>query len=155
MPAKKRPDKNSTTAMVKAFANIGDGVAPPDGIDLSNDQERIVWEQFTRARSKDDWREIDLVLVAKAVKIELNIRRYQEQLDQQGAILENARGTQIENPLFRVIDTLQRQQLAIMRSMSINKTGTDPRTVDGKAKTERKARRVADKSDDLLASRSH
>jgi len=35
-------------------------------------------------------------------------------------VIFNDRGTPIENPLFRIIDTLTRQQMAVIRSMSLN-----------------------------------
>jgi hypothetical protein len=51
-------------------------------------------------------------------------------LDTSGPLIKNKRETLIENPLLRVIDTLQRQQLAIIRSMSLNQTESDPRTLN-------------------------
>ena len=44
------------------------------------------------------------------------------------------------NPLISVIDTLERRQLAVIRSMSLNHTASDPRTINGTAKVEDKAR---------------
>ena len=48
--------------------------------------------------------------------------------------------TQILNPLISLIDTLERRQLAVIRSMSMNQTAHDPRTINGAAKVENKAR---------------
>ena len=39
-----------------------------------------------------------------------------------------------------MIDTLERRQLAVIRSMSLNQTASDPRTINGAAKVESKAR---------------
>ena len=44
------------------------------------------------------------------------------------------------NPLISVTDTLERRQLAVFRSMSLNQTASDPRTINGTAKVEDKAR---------------
>ena len=44
------------------------------------------------------------------------------------------------NPLISIIDTLERRQLAIIRSMSLNQTVHDPRTIKGTAKVESEAR---------------
>ena len=57
-----------------------------------------------------------------------------------GMMVENKRGTQIPNPLISVIDTLERRQLAVIRSMSLNQTASDPRTINGTAKGEAQAR---------------
>ena len=39
-----------------------------------------------------------------------------------------------------MIDTLERRQLAVIRSMSLNQTASDPRTINGAAKVESKER---------------
>lgn len=94
----------------------------------------------TRARAKSAWRDMELILLAKIVKMEADIRAAQVELDAVGMMVENKRGTQIPNPLISVIDTLERPQLAVIRSMSLNRTTSDPRTINGTAKLEDKAR---------------
>ena len=77
---------------------------------------------------------MDLLLLAKVVRMEADIRAQQAALDVSGVILENRRGTPIPNPLLAVIDTLERRQMAVIRSMSLNQTASDPRTINGAAK---------------------
>ena len=121
------------------FAGIIDGaILPPAGVELRNDKEHLIWNQFTRA--KKDWRDMDLILLVKIVKMEADIRAAQMELDAVGMMVENKRGTQIPNPLISVIDTLERRQLAVIRSMSFNQTAHDPRTINGTAKVESEAR---------------
>jgi len=48
---------------------------------------------------------MDLILLAKIVKMEADIRADQVELDTVGMMVENKRGTQIPNPLISVIDT--------------------------------------------------
>jgi hypothetical protein len=83
---------------------------------------------------------MDLILLAKIVKMEADIRAAQVELDAVGMMVENKRGTQIPNPLISVIDTLERRQLAVIRSMSLNQTAHDPRTINRTAKVESEAR---------------
>ena len=64
-------------------------------------------------------------MVAKIVKMEADIRAVQVELDAAGMMVEKKRGTQIPNPLISVIDTLERRQLAVIRSMSLNQTSLD------------------------------
>ena len=78
--------------------------------------------------------------MAKTVKMEADIRKAQAELDTVGIMVENKRGTQIPNPLISVIDTLERRQLAVIRSMSLNQTASDPHTLNGTAKVETEAR---------------
>ena len=83
---------------------------------------------------------MDLILQAKIVKMEADIRAAKVELDAAGRMVENKSGTQIPNPLISVIDTLERRQLAVIRSMSLNQTAHDPRTINGTAKVESEAR---------------
>ena len=83
---------------------------------------------------------MDLILLAKIVKMEADIRAAQMELDAVGMMVENKRGTQIPNPLISVIDTLERRQLAVIRSMSFNQTAHDPLMINGTAKVESEVR---------------
>jgi hypothetical protein len=118
---KKRLDKNSVTSAVAGFFGaINDRIPLPAGVELRSEAELIIWHQFTRARGRSDRRDMDLILLAKIVKMEVDIRAAQIELDAMGMMIENKRGTPIPNPFLSVIDTLERLQLAVIRSMSLN-----------------------------------
>jgi len=72
--------------------------------------------------------------------MEANIRAAQIELDAIEMMIENNRGTPIPNPFLSVIDTLERRQLAVIRSMSLNQTASDPRTINGSDKFQGEAR---------------
>ena len=72
--------------------------------------------------------------------MEADIRAAQIELDAMGMMVENKRGTPISNSLLSVIDVLKRRQLAVIRSMSLNQTAFDPRTINGSAQVEGEAR---------------
>ena len=74
---------------------------------------------------------MDLILLAKIVKMEADIRAAQIELDAMGMMVENKRGN--PNPLLSVLDTLEWRQLAVIRSMSLNQTASDPHTINGAA----------------------
>ena len=76
---------------------------------------------------------MDLILLAKIVKMEADIRAAQIELDAMGMMVENKRGTPISNSLLSVIDVLKRRQLAVIRLMSLNQTASDPRAINGPA----------------------
>lgn len=133
MSQKKRADRNSVTAALGGFKGAMSGVPLPQGVDLRSDEEMVVWDQFTRARAREDWRDMDLILLAKVVRMEADIRKHQETLDKSGVLIQNKRGTLIPNPLLAVIDTLERRQMAIIRSMSLNQMHSDPRTINASA----------------------
>ena len=50
-------------------------------------------------------------------------------------VIENKRGTPIENPMLRVIDTLTRQQLAMVRAISLGVTASKPADLNAGGKT--------------------
>jgi hypothetical protein len=142
MTINRKARSDSVDSATEVFQNAINDIALPEGVELKNEDEVIIWRQFTRARARDSWRDFDLVLLAKVVRLEWDIRKYQKTLDISGPIIKNKKETLIENPLLRVIDTLQRQQLAIIRSMSLNQTGQDARTMNDSAKAENQAREV-------------
>ena len=50
---KKRSDKNSATSAVAGFKGVADdAILPPAGVELRNDKEHLIWNQFTRAPRK-------------------------------------------------------------------------------------------------------
>ena len=130
---KRRARSDSVETQVQTLN--GREIPLPPGVELRSEEENIIWAQFTRARAYNDWREFDLVLLAKVVRLEADIRKYQIMLDRSGPLVKNKRETLIENPILRVIDTLQRQQLAIIRSMSLNQQASDPRTLNASGRT--------------------
>lgn len=96
---------------------------------------------------------MDLILLAKVVRMEADIRKHQDTLDRSGVLIQNKRGTFVPNPLISVIDTLERRQLAVIRSMSLNQLSSDPRTINGAAKNASQSKTVIDflSGDDLIA----
>jgi hypothetical protein len=149
----RKKNANTIDDDLNSFSQAGQTVAPPKGISLDTEDEKIIWQQFTQTRSPDSWRDFDLVLLAKTVKIEARIRKHQKELDAMGSMIENQRGTPIENPLFRIIDTLTRQQMAVIRSMSLNQTKSDPRVLNGTGKKVGEAKKAMDSLDDELIPR--
>ena len=79
--AKKRSDKNSVTAALGGFQGAIESVPLPQGVELRSDAEHVIWDQFTRARAREDWRDMDLLLLAKVVRMEADIRSYQSQVE--------------------------------------------------------------------------
>lgn len=130
---------------------MSEKIALPAGVILRTEAEMVIWEQFTRARAREGWRDFDLLIVAKAVRLEADIRKYQQALDKSSPIVKNEKGTQIVNPFFSVIDGLQRQQLALIRSLSLNQTAQDPRTLNGQGREQSSLRGAINSFDDLIA----
>ena len=148
---KTRARKDSVNQKSSAYAG---GVEIPVPVEVVfTDSEKMLWSSFTRARGADHWRDMDLILLVKVVKNESRIRAAQDALDAQGIIIENQRGTQIMNPLMTAIDTLQRQQLALIRSMSLTQMPVDARTANGAGAKSKAAAEKLERHDDGLIPR--
>ena len=146
-----RPGKNSIHQVVKLASELSEQVALPEGVSLRDDAEMVIWGQFTRARTREGWRDFDLLIVAKSVRLEADIRKYQGLLDRSGPIIVNERGTKVPHPFFAIIDNLQRQQLALIRSLSLNQQTQDPRTLNGQGQEQARLGRALNSFDDLIA----
>jgi hypothetical protein len=134
-----RLGNNSTDRHVAAFADAGSVVAVPRGFEFSSEEETTLWATYTAARSRVDWLPHDLIMVAKLVQTEMDIREARRALKIEGMVVENNRGTMVENAWLRVYDTLARQQLAIIRSLSMNSTSSEKAIVQRSAKEDQKA----------------
>ena len=150
MARTKALSRDSHLNVVALASTISDQIPLPDGVILRDESEIVIWQQFTHARASEGWRDFDLLIVAKAVRLEADIRKYQMQLDRSGAVIKNDRGTPIVNPFLTVIDSLQRQQLALIRSLSLNQTAQDPRTLNGQGANQSALRRSINTFDDLI-----
>ena len=150
MARTKALSRDSHLNVVALASTVSDQIPLPDGVILRDESEMVIWKQFTHARASEGWRDFDLLIVAKAVRLEADIRKYQMQLDRSGAVIKNDRGTPIVNPFLTVIDSLQRQQLALIRSLSLNQTAQDPRTLNGQGANQSALRRSINTFDDLI-----
>jgi hypothetical protein len=120
MTTKQRKTRSDTVAgQMGARKDLDRVLPPPDGVVFDTDQEMVLWRQYSSARSLESWREMDLLLLTKLVKLEVRILNAEEMIASEGAVIENNRGTVVENAWLRVLDTYQRQQLAIIRSLSL------------------------------------
>ena len=150
MARTKALSRDSHLNVVALASTISEKIPLPDGVILRGEDEMVIWQPFTHARAREGWRDFDLLIVAKAVRLEADIRKYQMQLDRSGAVIKNDRGTPIVNPFLTVIDSLQRQQLALIRSLSLNQTAQDPRTLNGQGANQSALRRTINTFDDLI-----
>lgn len=153
MAVNRRVDKDTAEKKIEDFVLSKKPIPVPEGVTLETKEQQLVWEQFSQARSIEDWRKMDLLLLVKVVKNECKIREYQERLEFEGVTLANARGTPTMNPLFTAIDILQRTQLSIIRSMSLNSTPESKTSMMSRADAMTKTKAIIEelKGDPYLA----
>jgi hypothetical protein len=151
MARTKALSRDSHLNVVKLVSELSETIPLPAGVTLRDEAEMVIWQQLTRARTREGWREFDLLTLSKAVYLEADIRKYRLALDKTGPIVKNDKGTQIVNPFIALIDSLTRLQLAITRTLSMNQTAQDPRTLNGQGLEQARLRGVVDDFDDLIA----
>jgi hypothetical protein len=125
------------------LAREQDTVEIPKSVQLTPDEAQF-WPEFASARSQGDWRRIDLLLLAKIVKLEAMMRREQAVLDDEGVIVDGE-----ENPRFAIVDKLQRRQLALIRVLSLTNK-EDARVIAGREQRTRTFTQARAKDDDDL-----
>ena len=153
MPRKaQRAGNNTATHASQVFMTAGQVPVVPTGFNQDREGFAEVWVDYTRARTLEDWLPSDLRIMAKIVMAELDIRELSARRDAEGWTIENKRGTEIENPVIRIIDVLTRQQLAMIRSLSLTAGAVGIAEKRTAAKNDIKAAQAKDElSDSLLA----
>jgi len=151
--AKKAP---STTASSAVKAMLGAATPLPDvprHVKL-RPGDADFWDGIVRARTRDEWTAADLVVAAQLARCQADIERESALLDQEGSVLENQRGTPIQNPRHSVLEQLARRELALMRSLQmIGSSKGDKRDVEQARKLQQQAEKVREAlaDEDLLA----
>ena len=128
---------------------------PPKHIEL-RPGDKPFWDAIVRAREYNSWTETELEHIANLARCKADIERLQKRLDEEGDIVENARGTQIVNPIHSLMETLSRRSVALTRLLMVHAQATNgaPHEVKKRNAKQREIQRtVGTKSDedDLLA----
>ena len=76
MARTKALSRDSHSNVVKLVSELSDTIPIPPGVIFRDSAEMVIWEQFTRARTREGWREFDLLTLSKAVYLEADIRKY-------------------------------------------------------------------------------
>jgi phage terminase small subunit len=155
MNRKHRTDSVTGQAQAMADAMLGP-LEPPRHVKL-RDGDRPFWDAIVCARARNKWDDHDLAVAAGLARCLADIETYQTRLDAEGAVIENAKGTMVANPLFAILETLSRRAVALSRMLHVHPEAKQGKSRDqGKAlKAERDAGMVADDLDDDLIARPH
>ena len=114
--------------------------------------DRPFWLAIVRARARDEWTDVQLIVAAQLARCQADIEREQQTLDAESSVIENARGTPVMNPRVTVLEQLARREMALMRSLQLAGSGRDAvkaRSLEAQARQVRAE--IADEEDELLA----
>jgi len=127
---------------------------PPAHVVLT-DAARPYWDDVIRARARDEWTELDLVIGAQLANCMAVFAEQEAELRIEGTVIKNDRGTMVMNPRTTVLERLASREMALMRTLRMGgKVAGDPRDELGKRSIQRQSAKIREelKEDDLLAS---
>lgn len=89
----KRAPSNSAANVVKAMVNASKpDLVPPAHTPLREEALRF-WTGIVRARAREEWIEVDLVVAAQLARCQADIERESAALEGEGSVKQNQRGT--------------------------------------------------------------
>ena len=96
---------------------------PPDHVNL-REGDRPFWDSIVRARDYESWTAADLEQAANLARCKADIERLQVEIDIEGDVLENKRGTPVVNPKHTLLETLSRRSVALSRMLHVHAEAT-------------------------------
>jgi hypothetical protein len=133
-----------STSHASAEENLADALidlVPLRAAGEHTKQELEVFQIYSRGKAKKDWFEHELLILSQLAKVTVLLMESKEQLDKEGSVIYNTRGTPVCNPLFSVVDSLTRSQLALTRSLNLASSAAQKNEENTKhANTERETK---------------
>lgn len=152
----KRTRADSAASAVNAMVNAAKpDVEIPDYVQLT-DSAMPFWAGVVRARARDEWIEVDLVVAGQLAQCQADIAEEDAALRAEGRVIKNDRGTPVMNPRTTVMEQLARREMALMRTLRMGgRIAGDSRDEAGKRKIESQSRKLRgeleEEDDGLLA----
>jgi hypothetical protein len=155
-PRTKRARADSAASAVKAMVDAAlPDIEVPAWVTLT-ESAKPFWIGVVRARARDEWQEVDLVVAAQLAQCQADIEEEDAALRAEGRVITNDRGTKVMNPRTTVLEQLARREMALMRTLRMGgRVAGDQRDELKKRGLERDARKakgqVEEEDDGLLA----
>lgn len=154
----KRQRTDSVAGAVNSMAGAMQIIEVPDWVVLPEDALPF-WRSITSARSADRWNNSDLETAAELARTKAKIERLNLDLEMEGDIITNDRGTPIVNPKNALLETLTRRLVALSRMLQVHAEATQGKSRDQVAgnKAQSNASKIAKglEGDDLIARPTH
>ncbi|AHG39712.1 TerS protein [Pseudomonas syringae CC1557] len=156
MTVKRNRSDSGTSAVAAMQAAAAGALKPPRFVNI-RPADKPFWSSIVRARTRDSWTDSDLVLAGNLARCLSDIERLQKEIDIEGDVLKNDRGTPVINPKHSLLETLSRRAVALSRTLQVHAQATqgDSRDQGKKATKQRAAEKVlAEQDDDDLIPRA-
>ena len=149
MAARRSRSDSSSSAVAAMQAASSGPIKPPASVHL-RDGDQPYWDAIVRARAKDSWTDSDLIMAGNLARCLATIEKLQREIDAEGDIITNDRGTPVINPRHTLLETLSRRAVSLSRSLQVHAHATqgDSRDQGKKATKQRQAEKVIEEQDD-------
>ena len=151
----KRHRSDTAAEATRRMADALTGPAQPPAHVKLRETDWPFWFSIVSARAKDSWNDADLEMAANLARTKSDIDRLGQEIDVEGDVVKNDRGTQIMNPKHSLLETLSRRAVALSRMLHVHAEATQGRARDtgkrGKAEQETQAALQQVEGDNLLA----
>jgi len=116
-----RKQRTDTVAgeLISMESALAGPLQPPEHVTL-RPGDLPFWESIVLARARDRWDTSDLEIAANLARCKADIERLQGEIDNEGDVIENARGTPIVNPKHQLLETLSRRAVALSRMLHVH-----------------------------------
>lgn len=153
MGTAKKVKPDSTAGAALAMKNALTRITPPPHIKL-RERDYPFWDAIISARPRDKWDYADMAMAANLARCQSDIEYYQAELDSEGPVILNQRGTPVCNPLHNVLEALSRRAVAFSRMLHVH-----PEAKDGPSRSQKSSHskqreaegNLEDADDDLIA----
>jgi hypothetical protein len=124
---------------------------PPEFLGLDDTDMHFYWP-IVCGRAPKEWTPFRVNLAAQLAQSQAELFRQRAMMKNEGAVVENAKGTPVANPRVTVMQQMSQQILALTRALSLQ-VATDPRDATRKDKAFQSAKdaQKAVENEELLA----
>lgn len=134
------------------------GIKPPKHINLPKEAMPF-WDSIVKARAAGRWNDTDLETAAELARTKYNIERLSAEIEVEGDVVKNDRGTQIVNPKHNLLETMTRRLVSLSRILQVHAEATQGKSAkqvaSNKAQSAAMEAVEAVADDDLIARPMH
>lgn len=151
MPRPRKASSNSITGAKQMMERLKTKIESPIKI---NDEEQVIFDGIIAGLPQDTWETYRIRLAANLAKMTYRAERLMTELEEEGDVVLNARGTPVCNPITSSMQQALTsvQTLTKTLGLSASQRGISEKEVAPARKAEKAAKEAIDKAsgDDLL-----
>lgn len=125
----KRQRTDTVKGAVSSMAGALTEIEVPKHVNVPDDAI-CFWHSITKARAADRWNDTDLEIAAELARTKASIERLNKEIESEGDVIKNDRGTPIVNPKHNLIETLTRRVVALSRMLQVHAEATQGKSRD-------------------------